>query len=151
MQTAIPFPFSFWPSSLLFLYIMHLAQNQRLVICSSCLQSAQSSDVSRTWYPPLEKTISCLSKLYRCLEPAVFTGLAQVLVFSIFRLLGLSIFWLLTSFTFYFFFISGSCRSLRVIHSGERLKVHVYCLFRRGRAKTPLKSFYKKHLMLELN
>ncbi|KAK4391914.1 Conserved oligomeric Golgi complex subunit [Sesamum angolense] len=39
--------------------------------------SAQSPDISRTWYPPLEKTISCLSKLYRCLEPAVFTGLAQ--------------------------------------------------------------------------
>lgn len=34
-------------------------------------------DVSRSWYPPLEKTISCLSKLYRCLEQAVFTGLAQ--------------------------------------------------------------------------
>ncbi|KAF8388670.1 hypothetical protein HHK36_025350 [Tetracentron sinense] len=34
-------------------------------------------DVFKTWYPPLEKTLSCLSKLYRCLEPAVFTGLAQ--------------------------------------------------------------------------
>ncbi|XP_028759979.1 conserved oligomeric Golgi complex subunit 3 [Neltuma alba] len=34
-------------------------------------------DVFKTWYPPLEKTISCLSKLYRCLESAVFTGLAQ--------------------------------------------------------------------------
>ncbi|EOY30133.1 Sec34-like family protein isoform 4 [Theobroma cacao] len=34
-------------------------------------------DVFKTWYPPLEKTISVLSKLYRCLEPAVFTGLAQ--------------------------------------------------------------------------
>ncbi|XVE97818.1 hypothetical protein REPUB_Repub03eG0051700 [Reevesia pubescens] len=34
-------------------------------------------DVFKTWYPPLEKTISILSKLYRCLEPAVFTGLAQ--------------------------------------------------------------------------
>ncbi|XP_042031679.1 conserved oligomeric Golgi complex subunit 3-like [Salvia splendens] len=44
---------------------------------SETSSSAQSSDVSRTWYPPLEKTISCLSKLYRCLEPAVFTGLAQ--------------------------------------------------------------------------
>jgi hypothetical protein len=30
-----------------------------------------------TWYRPLEKTVSCLSKLYRCLEPSVFTGLAQ--------------------------------------------------------------------------
>ncbi|KAL8160894.1 hypothetical protein V2J09_012383 [Rumex salicifolius] len=36
-----------------------------------------NQDVSRTWYPPLEKTISLLSKLYRCLETAVFTGLAQ--------------------------------------------------------------------------
>ncbi|KAL1532935.1 Golgi transport complex subunit 3 [Salvia divinorum] len=44
---------------------------------SETSSNAQSSDVSRTWYPPLEKTISCLSKLYRCLEPAVFTGLAQ--------------------------------------------------------------------------
>ncbi|TYH93083.1 hypothetical protein ES332_A13G228400v1 [Gossypium tomentosum] len=34
-------------------------------------------DVFKTWYPPLEKTISFLSKLYRSLEPAVFTGLAQ--------------------------------------------------------------------------
>ncbi|KAK2970720.1 hypothetical protein RJ640_015145 [Escallonia rubra] len=37
----------------------------------------ESSNVFQTWYPPLEKTVSCLSKLYRCLEPAVFTGLAQ--------------------------------------------------------------------------
>ncbi|KAI5415358.1 conserved oligomeric Golgi complex subunit 3 [Lathyrus oleraceus] len=34
-------------------------------------------DTSKTWYPPLEKTLSCLSKLYRCLESEVFTGLAQ--------------------------------------------------------------------------
>ncbi|XP_068659618.1 conserved oligomeric Golgi complex subunit 3 isoform X2 [Aristolochia californica] len=37
----------------------------------------ESDDVFKTWYPPLEKTLSCLSKLYRCLEPSVFTGLAQ--------------------------------------------------------------------------
>ncbi|XP_024973741.1 conserved oligomeric Golgi complex subunit 3 isoform X1 [Cynara cardunculus var. scolymus] len=37
----------------------------------------ESSDVFKTWYPPLEKTVSCLSKLYNCLEQAVFTGLAQ--------------------------------------------------------------------------
>ncbi|KAK3037594.1 hypothetical protein RJ639_031900 [Escallonia herrerae] len=41
------------------------------------LQADESSNVFQTWYPPLEKTVSCLSKLYRCLEPAVFTGLAQ--------------------------------------------------------------------------
>ncbi|KAL8036060.1 hypothetical protein ABFS82_12G132000 [Erythranthe guttata] len=46
-------------------------------IKSETSSSVQSPDVSKTWYPPLEKTISCLSKLYRCLEPAVFTGLAQ--------------------------------------------------------------------------
>ncbi|KAL6496441.1 Golgi transport complex subunit 3 [Orobanche gracilis] len=44
---------------------------------SEASPSSRSPDVSRTWYPPLEKTITCLSKLYRCLEPAVFTGLAQ--------------------------------------------------------------------------
>ncbi|CAN6852548.1 unnamed protein product [Brassica oleracea] len=37
----------------------------------------ENADVFKTWYPPLEKTLSCLSKLYHCLEPAVFTGLAQ--------------------------------------------------------------------------
>ncbi|KAJ6799528.1 conserved oligomeric Golgi complex subunit 3-like [Iris pallida] len=36
-----------------------------------------NSDMFKSWYPPLEKTVSCLSKLYHCLEPAVFTGLAQ--------------------------------------------------------------------------
>ncbi|PPS06291.1 hypothetical protein GOBAR_AA14356 [Gossypium barbadense] len=34
-------------------------------------------DMFKTWYPPLEKTVSILSKLYRCLESEVFTGLAQ--------------------------------------------------------------------------
>uniref|UniRef100_A0A7N1A554 Conserved oligomeric Golgi complex subunit 3 n=1 Tax=Kalanchoe fedtschenkoi TaxID=63787 RepID=A0A7N1A554_KALFE len=37
----------------------------------------ESQDVFKTWYPPLEKTLSCLSKLYHCLESSVFTGLAQ--------------------------------------------------------------------------
>ncbi|GMH13761.1 hypothetical protein Nepgr_015602 [Nepenthes gracilis] len=37
----------------------------------------ESRDMFHTWYPPLEKTVSLLSKLYHCLEPAVFTGLAQ--------------------------------------------------------------------------
>ncbi|PIA57838.1 hypothetical protein AQUCO_00500034v1 [Aquilegia coerulea] len=39
--------------------------------------TTSNTDVFKSWYPPLEKTLSCLSKLYRCLEPAVFTGLAQ--------------------------------------------------------------------------
>ncbi|XP_077236497.1 sec34-like family protein isoform X2 [Tasmannia lanceolata] len=37
----------------------------------------ENPDIFKTLYPPLEKTLSCLSKLYRCLESAVFTGLAQ--------------------------------------------------------------------------
>ncbi|XP_037491030.1 conserved oligomeric Golgi complex subunit 3 isoform X2 [Jatropha curcas] len=37
----------------------------------------ETADVFTTWYPPLEKTLSILSKLYRCLESSVFTGLAQ--------------------------------------------------------------------------
>ncbi|KAG0475949.1 hypothetical protein HPP92_012790 [Vanilla planifolia] len=36
-----------------------------------------NSNIFRTWYPPLEKTMSCLAQLYNCLEAAVFTGLAQ--------------------------------------------------------------------------
>lgn len=43
------------------------------------------------WYPPLEKTLSYLSKLYRCLEPVVFTGLAQVLDLSILTSYGILI------------------------------------------------------------
>ncbi|MCL7023786.1 hypothetical protein MKW94_009497, partial [Papaver nudicaule] len=41
------------------------------------LVTTSADDLFKTWYPPLEKTLSCLSKLYRCLEPAVFPGLAQ--------------------------------------------------------------------------
>ncbi|KAK1266136.1 hypothetical protein QJS04_geneDACA009111 [Acorus gramineus] len=37
----------------------------------------ENSELFKTWYPSLEKTLSCLSKLYHCLESAVFTGLAQ--------------------------------------------------------------------------
>ncbi|PSS24690.1 Conserved oligomeric Golgi complex subunit 3 like [Actinidia chinensis var. chinensis] len=44
---------------------------------SETTSADEEPDVFKTWYPPLEKTLSCLSKLYRCLEPAVFTGLAQ--------------------------------------------------------------------------
>nr|PNR40884.1 hypothetical protein PHYPA_018287 [Physcomitrium patens] len=37
----------------------------------------EGRDSYLTWYPPLGKTLSCLSKLYRCLEPPTFTSLAQ--------------------------------------------------------------------------
>ncbi|KAL3535471.1 hypothetical protein ACH5RR_003932 [Cinchona calisaya] len=50
---------------------------QSAEVNSETLSAHQNSDASKTWYPPLEKTISCLSKLYHSLESAVFTGLAQ--------------------------------------------------------------------------
>jgi hypothetical protein len=50
---------------------------QSVEVKSEITSADENPDVFKTWYPPLEKTLSCLSKLYRCLEPAVFTGLAQ--------------------------------------------------------------------------
>ncbi|KAJ7558438.1 hypothetical protein O6H91_04G039200 [Diphasiastrum complanatum] len=37
----------------------------------------QDVQTSIPLYPPLDKTISCLLKLYRCLEPTIFMGIAQ--------------------------------------------------------------------------
>ncbi|OAY85675.1 Conserved oligomeric Golgi complex subunit 3 [Ananas comosus] len=50
---------------------------EQLVETTSEAGVVDNSDIIQTWYQPLEKTVSCLSKLYRCLEPTVFTGLAQ--------------------------------------------------------------------------
>nr|CAD1840690.1 unnamed protein product [Ananas comosus var. bracteatus] len=50
---------------------------EQLVETTSESSVVDNSDIVQTWYQPLEKTVSCLSKLYRCLEPTVFTGLAQ--------------------------------------------------------------------------
>ncbi|KAJ1295307.1 hypothetical protein BS78_01G214000 [Paspalum vaginatum] len=50
---------------------------ERSVDTSSSTIVGDNSDIYVIWYRPLEKTVSCLSKLYRCLEPSVFTGLAQ--------------------------------------------------------------------------
>ncbi|PKA50592.1 hypothetical protein AXF42_Ash013807 [Apostasia shenzhenica] len=53
------------------------ARLEQLTEKASDNSGENNSDIFRTWYPPLEKTVSYLSKLYHCLEPAVFTGLAQ--------------------------------------------------------------------------
>ncbi|KAJ3686770.1 hypothetical protein LUZ61_015934 [Rhynchospora tenuis] len=50
---------------------------ERTVDVASTPAHEDNSDIYDTWFRPLEKTVSCLSKLYHCLEPAVFTGLAQ--------------------------------------------------------------------------
>ncbi|BDA42423.1 Conserved oligomeric Golgi complex subunit 3 [Coccomyxa sp. Obi] len=41
-----------------------------------------SMNAYSTWYPPVQRTLLCLSKLYRCVEPKVFAGLAQDAVSS---------------------------------------------------------------------
>ncbi|CAL9162414.1 unnamed protein product [Musa hybrid cultivar] len=53
------------------------AKLERSVDMTSSTGVDDTSDIFKTCYPPLEKTVSCISKLYHCLEPAVFTGLAQ--------------------------------------------------------------------------
>ncbi|CAN6845021.1 unnamed protein product [Brassica oleracea] len=60
-------------STTYFLFLsLAFTSTSMILICDD-----ENADVFKTWYPPLEKTLSCLSKLYHCLEPAVFTGLAQ--------------------------------------------------------------------------
>ena len=37
----------------------------------------EDGDDIQNWYPPLERTLTCLSKLYRCVEIKTFAGLAH--------------------------------------------------------------------------
>lgn len=53
------------------------AKLEREASVISNIEGEEGRDAYGSLYPPLEKTLSCLSKLYRCLEPAIFTGLAQ--------------------------------------------------------------------------
>jgi len=39
--------------------------------------SSSPADLHGMWYPPVRRTLLTLSKLYRCLEKPIFTGLAQ--------------------------------------------------------------------------
>ena len=49
---------------------------------AACAQRESSLTSYTTWYPPVQQTLLCLSKLYRCVEPKVFAGLAQDAVSS---------------------------------------------------------------------
>lgn len=42
------------------------------------VQEDEGRAASAEWYPPLERTLLLLSKLYRSLDSNIFTGLAQV-------------------------------------------------------------------------
>jgi hypothetical protein len=44
---------------------------------SPAADSGQGS-VYSTWYPPLESTLMCLAKMYRCVNSNIFNDLAQV-------------------------------------------------------------------------
>ncbi len=46
------------------------------------LQKESSHSAYASWYPPVQQTLLCLSKLYRCVEAKVFAGLAQDAVSS---------------------------------------------------------------------
>ena len=39
--------------------------------------SDSPADLHGMWYPPVRRTLVCLSKLYRCLEREIFQGLSQ--------------------------------------------------------------------------
>ena len=58
-----------------------------LILCISCqtaclLQRESAPSAYASWYPPVQQTLLCLSKLYRCVEAKVFAGLAQDAVSS---------------------------------------------------------------------
>lgn len=54
------------------------AENKKLISSDSRLQSSVSpADLHGMWYPTVRRTLVCLSKLYRCIDRAVFQGLSQ--------------------------------------------------------------------------
>eukprot|EP00096_Caligus_rogercresseyi_P001537 TRINITY_DN1251_c0_g2_i1.p1 TRINITY_DN1251_c0_g2~~TRINITY_DN1251_c0_g2_i1.p1 ORF type:complete len:839 (-),score=223.63 TRINITY_DN1251_c0_g2_i1:847-3363(-) len=63
-------------------------RRQRKLSTSSAVSSASMevaninlksspADLHGMWYPPLRRTLLCLSKLYRCLERGIFQGISQ--------------------------------------------------------------------------
>lgn len=40
-------------------------------------QSTSAADIHGMWYPTVRRVLVCLSKLYRCIEKQIFTGLSQ--------------------------------------------------------------------------
>ena len=44
---------------------------------ATTVATAAADDALTTWYPPLARTLTCLSKLYRCVDAGIFAGLAQ--------------------------------------------------------------------------
>lgn len=54
------------------------SDNKKLLVSDPRLQSTVSpADLHGMWYPTVRRTLVCLSKLYRCIDRAVFQGLSQ--------------------------------------------------------------------------
>uniref|UniRef100_A0A8C0YC87 Conserved oligomeric Golgi complex subunit 3 n=1 Tax=Cyprinus carpio carpio TaxID=630221 RepID=A0A8C0YC87_CYPCA len=61
------------------------SDNKRLIGSGECLSShnprshstVSPADLHGMWYPTVRRTLVCLSKLYRCIDRAVFQGLSQ--------------------------------------------------------------------------
>ncbi|KAI7808344.1 conserved oligomeric Golgi complex subunit 3 [Triplophysa rosa] len=54
------------------------SENKKLLLSDPRLQSTVSpADLHGMWYPTVRRTLVCLSKLYRCIDRAVFQGLSQ--------------------------------------------------------------------------
>ncbi|XP_051762172.1 conserved oligomeric Golgi complex subunit 3 [Ctenopharyngodon idella] len=54
------------------------SDNRKLISSDPRVQNAVSpADLHGMWYPTVRRTLVCLSKLYRCIDRAVFQGLSQ--------------------------------------------------------------------------
>ncbi len=42
-----------------------------------CTQKESTLNAYTAWYPPVQQTLLCLSKMYRCIDARIFGGLAQ--------------------------------------------------------------------------
>ena len=60
---------------------MDIDYPKKLMFCNNLTKnnSLNLSSQSALWYPPLEKTLKCLSSLYRCIESTTFSGLHKKL------------------------------------------------------------------------
>ena len=54
-----------------------LPHGSRACMICGCLQMESNLDAYNVWYPPVRSSLLCLSKLYGCVDPKIFNGLAQ--------------------------------------------------------------------------
>ena len=54
---------------------MHVHTRHDSRPCAS--QKESTLNAYTAWYPPVQQTLLCLSKMYRCIDARIFGGLAQ--------------------------------------------------------------------------